>query len=251
MGRIIVVSSGKGGVGKTTMVANLATAMAQMGRNVVAVDANLTTSNLGLHLGIPMYPNSLQDVIDGRINMREAIYHHSAGFKVLPADISYIRQLEPKKNQLMNVIYALADSSDIVLIDSAAGLGREARSAIETADEMITVTHPEMTALTDALKLAKVAEGAGTRNLGIILNMVRGEKHEVSDAEVQSFLGSSLLGKVHESRDVRSAIANKQPVVIHRPDSRPSRQIIAIAAKVAGYQPPRDSFFERMFGWLR
>lgn len=251
MGRIIVVSSGKGGVGKTTMVANLAAAMAQMGKNVVAVDANLTTSNLGLHLGIPMYPKSLQDVMDGKANMREAIYHHSAGFKVLPADISYIRQLEPKKNQLMNAIYALAESADIVLIDSAAGLGREARAAIETADEMITVTHPEMTALTDALKLTKVAESAGTRNLGIILNMVRGEKHEISDAEVQSFLGSSLIGKVHESRDVRASIAHKEPVVIHKPDSRPARQITAIAARIAGYQQPEPSLFERMFGWLR
>lgn len=248
MGRIIVVSSGKGGVGKTTMVANLASALAQMGKNVVAVDANLTTSNLGMHLGIPLYPKSIQDVMDGRANMREAIYHHVAGFKVMPADISFVKQREPKKNELMNVIYNLAENADYVLIDSAAGLGKEARSAIETADEMITVTNPEMPALTDALKLSKVAELVGTRNLGVILNKVRDEKHEVNHRDVTDFLGAPLLGKVHSSREIRESISKKNPVVLHKPNSKPSKQIMAIAARIAGreYKP---GLKERLLGW--
>lgn len=248
MGRIIAVSSGKGGVGKTTMVANLATALAQMGKSVVAVDANLTTSNLGMHLGIPMYPKSIQDVMDGKANMRESIYHHSAGFKVMPADISYRKQREPRKSELMNIIYNLAENADYVLIDTAAGLGKEAKSAIEAADEMITVTNPEMTALTDALKLAKVAEAAGTRNLGMILNKVMGEDHEIGHQEASEFLRLPLLGKVSSSREVRESIARKHPVVIFKPGSKPSKQILAIAHKIAGneYKP---TLKERLLGW--
>jgi septum site-determining protein MinD len=232
------------------MVANLATALAKMGKNVVAVDGNLTTSNLGLHLGIPLYPTSIQDVMKGRAKMREAIYHHSAGFKVMPADISFGKQGEPAKGELMNIIYALAESADYVLLDSAAGLGREARAAIETADEMITVTNPELPALTDALKLAKIAERAGTRNLGVILNKVRDEKHEIRDRDVEEFLGSPLLGKVHASRDVRISIARKQPVILHRPKSRPSRQIMRIASRLVGHQQRPPGLLERFFDWL-
>lgn len=248
MGRIIAVSSGKGGVGKTTMVANLASALAHMGKTVVAVDANLTTSNLGLHLGIPLYPRSIQDVMDGKANMREAIYHHSAGFKVMPADISYHKQREPKKTDMMNVIYSLAEGADYVLIDTAAGLGKEAKAAIETADEMVTITNPEMPAMTDALKLSRVADAVGTRNLGVILNKVRDEKHELFGEEVSGFLGVPLLGKVHADRDVRESIARKNPILLHKPKSKPSRQIMAIAHRITGneYKP---SFKERFLGW--
>ena len=83
MTRIITVASGKGGVGKTTLVSNLATALANFKKSVIAVDGNLTTPNLGLHLGIPLYPVTLQDVLNGHSSLNEALYYHPAGFTVL------------------------------------------------------------------------------------------------------------------------------------------------------------------------
>src|SRR3989344_4670562 len=88
MTRIIGVVSGKGGVGKTTMVANLGTALAKMGKNVIILDANLTTPSLGLHLGVPLYPVTLHDVLKGRANIKDAIYMHESGVKIIPAGIS-------------------------------------------------------------------------------------------------------------------------------------------------------------------
>lgn len=252
MTRIIVVASGKGGVGKTTVVSNLAAALSGFNKNVIAVDANVTTSNLGLHLGIPLYPVTLQDVLKGRATVKDALYYHPAGFRVVPADVSIKKIMVPRTESLIDVFYKLMGEADFVLVDCAAGLGREAKAAIEAADEMITVTNPELPALTDALKLGKFAEDSETRNLGVILNRVRKEKHEVKDSEVEEFLNLPIIGKVHEDISVRKSIANKMPVVIHNPRSRSAQQFKQIAANLIGEDyKPGLFIIEKLFGWLK
>ena len=91
MGRIISVASGKGGAGKTTFVCNLSAALSKLGKSVVAVDANLTTPNLGVHLGVPLYPITLQDVLSGEAKLKESIYSHKSGVKIIPADMTITR----------------------------------------------------------------------------------------------------------------------------------------------------------------
>jgi cell division ATPase MinD len=247
VGRIITISSGKGGVGKTTLCANLAAALSELGKSVIVVDANLSTSNLGLHLGIPLYPNTLQDVLKGKIRIKDAIYHHPAGFKIIPADVSVRKLMVPKKSELVDVFLNLAESADFVLIDSAAGLGAEARSAIEAAEEMIAVTNPEMPALTDALKLVTLADRYATGIIGVVVNRVRKEKHEVSLEDVGNFLELPVLGVIKEDRRVREAIAKKMPVLLHKPRASSSKQIRQIAEKLAG-EERRKGFWERLFG---
>src|SRR4030042_2598470 len=97
MTRIITIASGKGGVGKTTLVSNLAAALAGFKKSVIAVDGNLTTANLGIHLGIPLYPVTLQDVLNGKARLKDALYYHDSGFRVLPADVSIEKLLSPDK----------------------------------------------------------------------------------------------------------------------------------------------------------
>src|SRR3990167_10592510 len=98
MTRVIACLGGKGGVGKTTLVANLGTAMAELGANVLAVDSNLTTPNLGFHLGVPLYPKTLHDVLKGEASLEETIYAHPSGLKVIPAGISMadLKSTNPK-----------------------------------------------------------------------------------------------------------------------------------------------------------
>ena len=250
MTRIITIASAKGGVGKTTLCANLAAALSQMNKSVIAVDGNMTTSNLGIHLGISMYPVTLQDVIKGKASIRAAMYTHPSGFRVVPADISVKKIMCPRSKDLMNTFYDLTGKVDYILIDSAAGLGKEAKSAIEAADEVITITNPEMPAMTDALKLVHVAEKHGTRNLGVVVNRVKRERHEIPVSEVADFLGLPLLGKVEDDSEVRRAIHKKEPVVLHNPGSRAARQFRAIAAGVTGDDYKQHWTIRRLFGWL-
>jgi septum site-determining protein MinD len=252
MTRIIAVASGKGGVGKTTVVSNLAAALAHFRKSVVAIDANLTTSNLGLHLGIPLYPVTLNDVLNGKARVKDALYYHSAGFRVIPGNVSLTKLMTPQSNRLLNVFYKLAGDSDFVLIDTAAGLGKEALAAIKAADEVITVTNPEMPALTDALKLSKIARGFETDNVGVIVNRIKNMPHEVPVDRIGEFLGLPVIGRIHEDHSVGRSIASRQPVVLHSPNSISAQQIKAIAAGLIGETYViRRPVSQRFFGWLR
>ncbi len=251
MGRIITVASGKGGVGKTTFVSNLASVLAQHDKPTVAVDANLTTPNLGLHLGIPLYPVTLQDVLSGEAKLKEAMYNHKLGFKIIPADISLRRLSKTSANELINILYKLSDGFDYVLIDSAAGLGREALVAIEAADEMITLTNPEMPALVDALKLDRISEKTETHNLGAVVNRIGYDRRsEVTLDEIREFLGMHILGTIPEDKHIKRALANKEPVVSHKPGSPAARGFQDIAAKLSGIKVNRGKF-TKIFSWLK
>jgi len=252
MTRIITVASGKGGVGKTTLVSNLASALALFKKSVIAVDGNLTTPNLGLHLGIPLYPVTLQDVLNGTARLNDAMYYHQAGFTVLPADLSLKKLRLANSHELVDVFYKLIGGCDFILVDSAAGLGKEALAAVEAADEMITITNPDLPALTDALKLGNLAGKLGTHNLGVVVNRVKNEKHEFTLPSVESFLELPVLGAIPEDPEIPRSIARKKPLVFHNPNSKASRQIMAIAARLIGEKyRPKPSLPIRLFGWLK
>ncbi len=254
MTRIIAVSSGKGGVGKTTLVANLSTALAQAGKSVIAIDCNLTTSNLGLHLGIPLHPVSFQDVLHNRARVEDAIYFHHGGFRVIPSSLSLRDSNVSRTERFLDVFYELTGSADFVIVDSAAGLGPEALSTVEAADELITVTNPELPALVDARKLGRLAEKFGTENLGTVLNRVGKSKHETPLSEVEDFLNIPVMGVVHEDRNVHASIAKREPVLLHMPRTKASREFRRIAALLTPNPPvPHHmlSPFHRFFGWLR
>lgn len=250
MGRIIGVSSGKGGVGKTTFVSNLAASLAAFKFSVVAVDGNLTTPNLGIHLGIPLYPVTIQNVINGEVRLKDAMYRHKTGFKIVPADISFTNMSRTKREDLQEIFYDLADEFDFVIIDSAAGLGREAMNTVKAADELITVTNPDQPSLIDALKLGRIAKNSHTENLGVVVNRVGYDKSEIPLGEIEEFLNLPLLGYIPEDRNIKRALAAKEPVVTHKPNSKSALKIKEIAAKISGVEYKPNQFL-RLFSWLK
>ena len=252
MTRIIAVASGKGGVGKTTRVSNLSAALTGLNRSVIAIDGNTTTPNLGLHLGIPLYPKTIQDVMRGRAGIREAMYYHSDGFTVIPADMSVDKMMTPQSHKLVDAIYKLLGESEFVLIDTAAGLGGEAMSAVKAADELLIVVNPDLASLTEALKLIKIAGKHETQTIGAVVNRVKNEVIELGQEEIEGFLGIPVIGMVNEDYAVRRATAERSPVVTHSPGSLAAQQFMAIAAGMTGesYQI-RVPLLGRLFGWLK
>jgi len=252
MTRVLTVISGKGGVGKTTTVTNLGLALMNQGMSVVILDANVTTPNLSLHLGIPFYPVTLHDVLKGNANANEAIYTHSSGLRIIPASLKTDDLAENNIEKLNKVLLNLLGKADIIIIDAAAGLGKEALAAVNVADEIIVVTNPELPAVTDALKTVKVAEQFGTKVLGVVLNRYRGLKHELDIQEIEDMLDTRILTIIPEDLAVPRSIAEKVPVVKHRPTSKSARAFNRLAANIAGteFVEKQGSFIDRLFGWM-
>ncbi len=237
MTRIIACVSGKGGVGKTTLVSNLGVAMSSMGKSVVVVDANLTTPNIGIHFGMPLYPTTLHDVLKGSVPIKDAIYYHDSGVRIIPAGLSLRDLRGTDSRDLPNVLLDLLGTADIVLLDSAAGLGKETLSSMEAADEMVLITNPELTSVTDALKAYKLAEQLGTKITGAVVNRVKNKPHEMRMEDIKNMLeDTDILARIPERIEVQKSIARRKPVVLDSPKSPASREIRRLAGRIAGVE---------------
>jgi len=254
MTKITVITSGKGGVGKTTTAINLAAAMKHFGEDVLIIDGNLSTPNVGLHLNSPTVPISLNHVLRGEAEPFEAVYEHASGIKVMPSSLSVeeLRKTNPEKiKSFKNHFKKL---SKRVIVDSSAGLGHETSSLIELADELIVVTNPEIPAITDALKTLKLAEKLKKPVLGVIVTRVKKDNIELEPEVVKEMLEAPILGMIPEDDAVKKAIKNKGILINTYPKSDAARAYKEIAAKILGvpYDSNKDrgSLFERLSAWL-
>ncbi|MEM4347534.1 MAG: cell division ATPase MinD [Candidatus Altiarchaeota archaeon] len=250
MARIIGVFSGKGGVGKTTLVSNLGVLLAQEGLDVAVVDANLTGANLGLHYGLISYPTSIHDVIKDRAAIKEAVYKHKSGVDIVPASLSFEEVLETEPKNLRDKLEALG--KDIILIDAATGLDRETLKAMEMCDELIIVTHPELPTISDALRTKSVAKKFSKNVLGIVLNRVTRDD-EIKKDNLSTFFDLPILGVIPEDHRVRKSIEKKNPIVLEYPNHRISYELKKIAARILGREPikERESLIDKIKAFFR
>lgn len=250
MSKLITITSGKGGVGKTTTAINLGAALNFFGKDVVVLDANLTTPNVGLHLGAPIVPVNLNHVLSGKANVIDAIYEHESGTKIVPSSLSVKELRSINHGRLKEVGKKLKKIADYVIYDSAAGLGDEAIAALESGDEMILVTNPEIPAVTDALKASKVIEQMGKKIRGVIVTRVRGSKNEMPIANIKEMLELPILGVIPEDEKVQEALMMKDALIHTHPRSRAARAYKKIAAKIAGVSYKEQSWFARLFSGI-
>ena len=253
MSKIISVVSGKGGVGKTTLVSNLGAALTKRGQNVVIIDGNVTTPNLSLHLGIPFYPVTLHDALRDNIPIENAVYTHHSGMKIIPASLSIDALNGVDMDKLGEALSTLLHKTDIVIIDSAAGLGKEAMASMDVADELLIVTNPDLPAVTDALKTIKIAQSKGIKIMGVVVNRIKGLKHEMSIPEIRSMLEVPIVSIIPEDISVPKSISKKKPVVHHKPKSKSSVAFQRLALKIMGNpsgEIDQRKWWERLFFWL-
>ncbi|OYT26306.1 MAG: septum site-determining protein MinD [Candidatus Altiarchaeales archaeon ex4484_96] len=232
MTRIIGVVSGKGGVGKTTLVSNLGVALAQEGAKVAIVDANLTGANLGLHFGLISYPASIHDVMKENASLPDVMYKHPSGVDIIPASLSMEDITTEPKNIRADIDEHLSDK-DYVLIDCATGLDRETTNALDICDEVLLVTHPELPTISDALRTKTVAKEYGKKMLGVVLNRVN-KKDEMKIENVASFFDLPVIAAIPEDSTIRKSIESKNPVVLDNPKHKVSREITKVSDFLSG-----------------
>ncbi len=241
MTRYIVVASGKGGVGKTTTAVNLATSLSKIGKSAVLVDGNISTPNVGLHIGSSNVPVSLNEALLGQHHISSAAYAHPSGLKVIPANIS--RRKEGIEN-FSKAVAGLDGLVDVVVIDSVGGVGREAEHVLKSAHEVLVVTTPDLPAVTDTLKTIRLAENLGIRVSGAVVNRARNDNLEMTDENVEAMLERPILIKIPEDHHIRSALHRKHPVVHIHPKAPSSNEFLRLAHLLLG-RKYEDSLIRR------
>jgi len=233
MTHFVGILSGKGGVAKTTTAVNLSAAMNYFGRDVVLMDANLSTPNVGLHLGAPVVPINLHHVLKGKHHLSEAMYMHPSGIKIVPGGLSIPDLRDVRPENLNKVLPALDGLTDVVVIDGAAGLGREAISLIQAVDDLIVVTNPELPAVADAMKTVRIAEDMGKNVRGIVVSKT-GDYGDISSINLKTLLEKPILATIPHDKAIRKSLIQKEPVVYSHPRSKSAVAYKKLAAELIG-----------------
>jgi flagellar biosynthesis protein FlhG len=239
----IAIASGKGGVGKSVLAVNLATAMNSLRRQVLLVDAELGLASAHHLLGLPAR-RSLRDVLRGDCDLVESLCETESGFLVLPAgdgDEELANLDELSRQRLIRSLSAAETIADLVILDAPAGIGREATQLATAVEHLIVVTTPERTALAGAYALLQViARRRSLPAVSLLLNQVyEARELELGERLVEaasSRLGfkPEILGWVPSDPAVRRSVEAQIPFVTGEPYAAATRAVRAIARKLVG-----------------
>ena len=240
--KVIAVTGGKGGVGKTNLSINLSIALAELRRRVVLLDADLGLANVDVLLGLKAQYN-LADVLDGSKTLQDVMLNGPAGIKVVPASsgVQQMTSLSPQEHAAL--IYAfneLADQLDVLMIDTAAGISDTVLSFVQAAQEVIIVVCDEPSSITDAYALMKLLNAEhGVFRFRVIANMTRSNQEGINlfnklNGVCERFLDASLqyLGTVPFDENVRKSVQKRQSLLEFAPRSKAASAIRVLAQKI-------------------
>lgn len=258
-GKVITVTSGKGGVGKTTVTANLATALAMRGRKVVALDADIGLRNLDIVLGLEnRIVYDLVDVVEGRCRLRQAMIkdkRHPDLYLIPAAQTRDKSAVSP--SDMVLVCNELRQEMDYIIIDSPAGIERGFRNAIAPTDQVLIVTNPEVSAVRDADRIIGLIEAEEKGPARLIVNRIkpdmvsRGDMLSIED--IIDILAIQLIGVVPEDEHILIGSNQGTPVAMNGANGASASQAFRnIAGRLEGEEVPfmdiraRSNFFHKL-----
>ncbi len=242
MPRILCVTSGKGGVGKTSFTVNYAIALTRNGHRVLVVDGDMGLANVDVLLRLSV-KNNIRDVLESGADPRQALIFARPNLAVLPGSSGVPEMVSlghKQRNGLADFINAVAPDFDYVIIDTAAGIGSSVLWYNRFCDHNLFILSPDPTSMTDAYALIKLlSKDHGILRFNLVLNLVRGTREgnhtiETIKRVTQRFLDLELhhLGTIPEDKAVRQAVLDQVPFVEQSPGSRAARTIHDLADRV-------------------
>jgi flagellar biosynthesis protein FlhG len=239
--RTIVITSGKGGVGKTSLSVSLAIAIAQDGKSVTLLDADLGLANINVILGIiPKY--NLYHVIKGKKKLKDIIIEVPEGIKIIAGASGFQQLANLDVKQRDEFIHSIAElaNDDFLIVDTGAGISQNVLSFVMAADEVIVVTTPEPTAITDAYGIIKaIASQSNEKHIKLIVNRAQSvaEGKRVAQRVINiagQFLNIRVeeLGFVYEDLYVPKSVRNQKPFIVSYPNSKASGCVKVIADRI-------------------
>lgn len=260
--RLVAVISGKGGVGKTNVAVNLAVCMASLGRRVVLLDADLGTANADVLCDLTP-SRTLAHVVAGGCGLDDVLIEAPGGFQLV-AGASGLAQMaalgQVQRQKIVEQVHQLEHSCDLVLIDTGAGIGPNVLGFAGSADQLLVVTTPDPTAITDAYAAIKtvhrIRKDADVR---VLVNMVRDPEEAEAvfdriDTVCRKFLDLTIFYAGHLLHDavVAAAVRERVPFVLSRPQCEASDCISQLAHRMdcQAREPRGDGLWGRVVGWL-
>jgi septum site-determining protein MinD len=219
-GKVVTITSGKGGVGKTTATANIGVALARLGKSVVVIDADIGLRNLDVVMGLEnRIVYDLVDVVEGRCRLRQALIRDKRldGLFMLPAAQTRDKTAV-NPSDMVHVCNQLRTQFDFMVIDSPAGIEQGYRNAVAPADYVLIITNPEVSAVRDADRVIGLVEADGKESPRLIINRLdpqlvrRGDM--IDTADIIQILAIDLIGIVPEDSSILVSTNRGQPVAL-------------------------------------
>lgn len=257
--RVIAVTSGKGGVGKTNLSANLGIALSQFGYRVVLFDADLGLANLDVVLGVSA-EYSLHHALDGNLCLAEVMAAGPGGIRFVSGGSGISKLINISRKRLQTFLMELAqleESTDVLLFDTGAGVDQRVLTFLRASDEVVVVVTPDPASITDAYATIKVLlRNQKNANIQVLMNQVESERQgeaiyrKLNDIAAH-FLEADLsyLGCVRQDHEIVAHIRSRHPFVLADPRLKASRDVVDIAkaignrAKLFGLE---DGLVERL-----
>ncbi len=232
MTKVLLITSGGGGVGKTTTAVNLATALKEFGRDVILVDLNLESADISLRLGAFKLPVALQDVIKEDKSVSEALYMHPSGLRIIPTKISSKHKISIK--DVDKVISWLVGKTELVILDSPTVFNSDLIEFLDNIDEVVLITTAEEHAVIKTLKAINKLEEKNVKVIGVVVNKFGNNPHEMKLKDITNFLEKPILGVIRNDDVLKEALKIKHPIVYSHPESSLSQDFKKLAASILG-----------------